>query len=962
MRKELSPVRERKMSIGGAAGTEGGGGAGILSGLDQISQAAGSKVASLLDRKRAGDVCTDRMLPTITPETKLLDVLEELQDAPCVVLPLTRPRDAPHMFSKHGSDTIEASSPSLGGCESESDGESTEAEGEEELVLTREAVAKRVVWTGVADVTIEQWLSDLPASGLDAPISPPEVHEHDSLAQVLRVMGKEGTCNEVVIRSLEGRLLGLLSRDHTYTAVTQEMVVASRRQLRTSAGARTFKQDIRFEPHGEDAMMGKPEHAPFSPMQNRVVSFLELPMSRLFILILLITDTAINVYEMVKLSPCVDCAGEWDDTEKNAPPGGFASEGACREENWLQDCTNIRTLTSPLSATTAALMAIFFAESLLRLFVWRTGIVKKTMELFDVTVTWVVCALFVWFLAEQGPGGAVRNIVAFGRILRFFRFFTVASALRSYVGKEKSRYQKNGFDLDLSYITESCIAMSLPATGLEAKYRNPMGEVVRFFRTVHQDELEARFLIFNLCVERQYSPQLFGGQVETFPTEDHNPCLLEQICSCVERAEGFQLQHPLNVIAVHCKGGKGRTGLMVCCWLLYSGFCGPEWEQGVDPITDALEWFALRRTGKKAKHRQGVGQPSQRRYINYFYKTMTMGGYRTPTLALRKIVMHSCPKMDSDGGCDPWFIIEQKWKEVFDYSKVHKVENMRKGQQSIELSCEGVELRGDVRISFYDHDEFPPRDEKMFFFWFHTGFIENNYLRLLKPEIDGAAHDRSCAVYHNDFAVELFFSPVPHSRIPYRRLERASTETLEKHYIMSDTLRSEEMDKKRPFARASSVLNDKAGGQQRGNFLKQKLSSLLAGDTRRFQAEGFDLDLTYITSRVLVVGNPAKVQADASHTAQGSHATPTTAGATPGESKGGGGNHSASERLPSQISASLPSTCQAALLVPNNTYCTALPKDSGICNGFCKLNTLTAPPKSGTSPRTPRRSPALART
>lgn len=45
---------------------------------------------------------------------------------------------------------------------------------------------------------------------------------------------------------------------------------------------------------------------------------------------------------------------------------------------------------------------------------------------------------------------------------------------------------------------------------------------------------------------------------------------------------------PNNVVAIHCKGGKGRTGMIICCLLLKMGiFTKPE---------DALEFFATRRT------------------------------------------------------------------------------------------------------------------------------------------------------------------------------------------------------------------------------------------------------------------------------------------------------------------------------------------------------------------------------
>ena len=62
--------------------------------------------------------------------------------------------------------------------------------------------------------------------------------------------------------------------------------------------------------------------------------------------------------------------------------------------------------------------------------------------------------------------------------------------------------------------------------------------------------------------------------------------------------------NPFNVIAVHCKGGKGRTGMMICVWLVEAGT--------FKKAVDSLEYFGFRRTDTRVGHTfQGVDTPSQ---------------------------------------------------------------------------------------------------------------------------------------------------------------------------------------------------------------------------------------------------------------------------------------------------------------------------------------------------------------
>lgn len=186
------------------------------------------------------------------------------------------------------------------------------------------------------------------------------------------------------------------------------------------------------------------------------------------------------------------------------------------------------------------------------------------------------------------------------------------------VSKNKKRYVQGGYDLDLSYISEQIIAMGYPSESIEGWYRNSIRDVQRFFAQKHPKH----YKIYNLCSERKYSWDGFekGSINEDFGFDDHNPPPFEMILKFCSSCFEFLSKDKKNVVAIHCKAGKGRTGVMICCYLVFEGhqrMQDPNYDHTkkiIENSKDALVYYGKIRTSDA----KGVTIPSQIRYVYYF--------------------------------------------------------------------------------------------------------------------------------------------------------------------------------------------------------------------------------------------------------------------------------------------------------------------------------------------------------
>lgn len=302
------------------------------------------------------------------------------------------------------------------------------------------------------------------------------------------------------------------------------------------------------------------------------------------------------------------------------------------------------------------------------------------------------------------------------------------------------RVMEQRYDFDLTYITERIISVFFPELD-EPQYHHNIQEVALMLKNKHHD----KFMLLNLS-EKRHDITRLNPKVQDFGWPDLHAPPLDRICSVCKAMESWLSQDPQNVVVLHCKGNKGKTGVIVAAYMHYSKISA-----GAD---QALTTLAMRKFCEDKV--SSSLQPSQNRYI-YYFGGLLSGSIKmnSSPLFLQQIVIPTLPHFQPGGGFFPFVKIYQSLQLVFT-SGVYDPQNSRARKLCVTVDSPLL-LKGDIMVKCF-HRRSATEREEVFRVQFHTCAVHGAQLWFRKADLDHACDDDR---FPPDATVEFLFSNGP---------------------------------------------------------------------------------------------------------------------------------------------------------------------------------------------------------
>ncbi|XP_023775343.1 tensin-3 isoform X2 [Cyanistes caeruleus] len=301
---------------------------------------------------------------------------------------------------------------------------------------------------------------------------------------------------------------------------------------------------------------------------------------------------------------------------------------------------------------------------------------------------------------------------------------------------------EEGYELDLTYITERIIAVSFPAGCSEETYLHNLQEVTRMLKSKHGDN----YLVLNLS-EKRYDLAKLNPKIMDVGWPDLHAPLLDKVCTICKAMESWLDNDPQHVVVIHCRGGKGRIGVVISSYMHFTNVSAS--------ADQALDRFAMKKFFDDKV--SALMQPSQRRYVQ-FLSGLLSGSVKmnaTP-LFLHYVILHGIPNLDAGGACRPFLKLYQAMQPVYT-SGIYSIGSENQSRICIAIDPAQL-LKGDIMMKCYHKKYRSATRDVIFRLQFHTGAIQGHSLVFGKEDLDNANKDDRFPDYSK---VELVFSGTP---------------------------------------------------------------------------------------------------------------------------------------------------------------------------------------------------------